>query len=116
MVLGSLNDYYQFQIHKYTYIPFTTDVRSVHLVLLDSAIFKVAIGLKQSTLGYTCVLGFGSKNTDLKYERLFQKQPVYFLHKSCWVFTQRHFLVRNQRFGATFVSHFQGLEVIQINI
>ena len=37
---------------------------------------------------------------------------VVLLYKSFWVFTRRHFLVRN-RFGTTCVSHLQGLEVNQ---
>ena len=35
------------------------------------------------------------------------------LYNSFWVFTRRHFLVRNQIFGTTSLSHLQGLEVIQ---
>jgi hypothetical protein len=33
------------------------------------------------------------------------------LYTVFWVFTQRRFLVRNQRFGTTCLSHLQGLEV-----
>ena len=37
---------------------------------------------------------------------------VVLFYKSFWVFTRRHFLVRNQRFETTCVSHVQGLEII----
>jgi DNA mismatch repair ATPase MutL len=36
---------------------------------------------------------------------------AYLLYKIVWVFTQRRFLVRNQRFGTTCLSHLQGHEV-----
>jgi hypothetical protein len=35
------------------------------------------------------------------------------LYKVFWVFTRRRFLVRNKRFGTTFLSHLQGLKVNQ---
>jgi hypothetical protein len=43
--------------------------------------------------------------------RLKASTVVVMLYKVFWVFTQHHFLVRNQRFGTTCLSHLQGLEV-----
>jgi hypothetical protein len=39
---------------------------------------------------------------------------VVLLYTSFWVFARRQFLVRNQRFGTTFVSHIQSLEILKI--